>query len=459
MRKERSSSQQRTGAAAQLAHCACRPPAPPMPVFARRARDSAALAAALVALSIADAGAAAVVPGAPIIGGSGKWRYQWRPDLLQLPPGTEIQDAHGLEVDDHHNIYLTYANWHTHTSTKDGNGTDQNCLIRWDPDGKNGQFMTKGGPQLCSGKPHGLKLSNEGGKMFLYHSNVAESTHSRSGKLSKTTLEGEVVWQINGTFGQENQSNYRPCWWGVPPTGNYVYLADGYGSSNVYPFTRDGKWTGKTFGGRGKEHGKFETCHGITFDPRVGQLAVSDRENHRIEFFNFDESTGDKFEYSSTVTMAGIERPCNFRIIRDPTHPDLQGMVVVAALEGPVAVLDKHNALLSVIKVSQLIGAPRVPPSVRAGVVSVSLQSAVAAQLICWLGKQASKQGASIHTTRSSCPTAILWSAHGILAPSAIGRDWLRREHHNNQLGLDCRRCHMTLHGIMSEFQSPTSGF
>jgi hypothetical protein len=277
----------------------------------------AAMRAALAAL----AAVSAVASEGPIIGGSGKWRYQWRPDLLQLPPGTEIQDAHGLEVDDNHNIYLTYANWNSTTSSKPANGTDQNCLIRWDPDGKNGQFMTKGGNQLCSGKPHGLKLANEGGKMFLYHSNVAETAHSRSGKLSKTTLEGEVVWQINGTFGQENETNYRPCWWGVPPSGEYIYLADGYGSSNVYPFTRDGKWTGKTFGGRGKEHGKFETCHGITFDPRVGQLAVSDRENHRIEFFDFDMEKGDKFAYSSTVTMAGIERPCNFRIIKDPSEP------------------------------------------------------------------------------------------------------------------------------------------
>jgi hypothetical protein len=35
--------------------------------------------------------------------------------------------------------------------------------------------------------------------------------------------------------------SYRPTWFGIPPSGPYVWLVDGYGSSNVYPFTRDGK--------------------------------------------------------------------------------------------------------------------------------------------------------------------------------------------------------------------------
>ena len=225
-------------------------------------------------LALAPAAATAAAAAAPIIGGSGEFRYQYMPGLLQLPEGAEIQDAHGLEVDEQHNIYLTYANWNNGVQS---NGTDEHCLIRWSPDGTGGTFMNKGGPALCSGKPHGLKLANEGGKMFLYHSNVAETSRTRSGKLSKTTLEGELVWQLNGTFGQENTTNYRPCWWGVPPTGPYIYLADGYGSSNVYVFTRDGKWTGRTFGGRGKQHGQFETCvstHAVTLEPSSAGISL-----------------------------------------------------------------------------------------------------------------------------------------------------------------------------------------
>jgi len=36
----------------------------------------------------------------------------------------------------------------------------------------------------------------------------------------------------------------------------------------------------------------------------VDKLAVSDRENHRIEFFDFDAHAGDKFDYTSTINMS-----------------------------------------------------------------------------------------------------------------------------------------------------------
>ena len=48
--------------------------------------------------------------------------------------------------------------------------------------------------------------------------------------------------------------------------------------------------------------------------------------------------------------------PCNFRILVNATDPALEGMVVVAALDGPVAVLDKSNELVSVIDVNGLLG-------------------------------------------------------------------------------------------------------
>ena len=92
--------------------------------------------------------------------------------------------------------------------------------------------------------------------------------------------------------------------------------------------------------------------------------------------------------------FAGLQRPCNFRIIKDPTDaamavsektdfwgtfmhkcdlftktgsgqtwgnltnrlPFSQGMVVVAGLNGPVAIMSKENAVVSLIEVGQLIG-------------------------------------------------------------------------------------------------------
>jgi hypothetical protein len=103
--------------------------------------------------------------------------------------------------------------------------------------------------------------------------------------------------------------------------GPYVYLSDGYGSYNVYEFTREGNFTNRTFGGRGSAHGKFNNPHAITYDPRTQRLAVTDRLNARIEIFDFDPTTGEKFSYQSTVTMAGIKKPCNFRILENADDP------------------------------------------------------------------------------------------------------------------------------------------
>ena len=230
-------------------------------------------------LSLAMATLAAPVPAAPIIGGSGDFRYQFMPELLQPPAGAKIVDCHGLSVDAEKNIILTY---HTDASDPD------HCLIRWNPDGTNGVFPSKQNSTLCNGTAHGLKIATEGalrdgttrateagGTQYLYHANNNQ-------KLTKTTLDGAIVWQRNGYFGQDPSLAYRPTWFAVPPDTNYIYLCDGYGSNNVYVFDRrDGQFMNRTFGGKGDrtQHGKFSTNHGCTYDPRNGKIAVSDRAN------------------------------------------------------------------------------------------------------------------------------------------------------------------------------------
>jgi hypothetical protein len=331
------------------------------------------------------------VPG-PIIGGYGEYRYQLMPELLQMPAGAEVQHSHGIEVDPSGNIYLTYVNWNNGIQT---NGTDQHCLVRWNPDGTNGTFLNLGGTDLCNGTPHGLKIAKEEGGVYLYHANCGtKPPRYGSGKLTKTTLDGKIIWQHDGPFGQDAKAaaDYRPTWWvaapsphstvvitppfslpanrpcvrclrwAIPPSGDYVYLADGYGSSNVYVFTRDGIFQNRSFGGKGKESGKFNNCHGMIYDPRTKQLVVSDRENHRFQIFDFD-GTGTKFEYVSTITptwgVNGTQRPCNFRVLENSTNTSINGMVVIADLgaddqskpgvaKGQVAVLDQQNKLVSV---------------------------------------------------------------------------------------------------------------
>ena len=90
---------------------------------------------------------------APIIGGSGKFKYQYMPDLVKAPAGAAFVNCHGLSVDADENIILTYSN----------DGKDPHCLAKWKPDGTGGEFLAGAGnsPGLCSGTPHGLKITTE----------------------------------------------------------------------------------------------------------------------------------------------------------------------------------------------------------------------------------------------------------------------------------------------------------
>eukprot|EP00658_Telonema_sp_P-2_P036052 TRINITY_DN26136_c0_g1_i4.p1 TRINITY_DN26136_c0_g1~~TRINITY_DN26136_c0_g1_i4.p1 ORF type:complete len:259 (-),score=40.42 TRINITY_DN26136_c0_g1_i4:190-966(-) len=232
-----------------------------------------------------------------IIGGSGKFRYQYMPDLLQPPVGAVMQNCHGWSVDEHENILLTYQN--------DGQ-TDPHCIIRWNPDGTNGTFV-EDSTQLCAGTPHGLRITTEaGGKQFLYHANNAQ-------KLAKTTLDGEIIWIREGNFGQndtclpdscpqqscsctDGKLPYIPTWFATPPNSDYSYLCDGYGSDHVYAFeSSTGKYMNRSWGGRSpaglhpgplaqsQPHGLFMENHGCTYDPRPttrpNTIVVSDRRN------------------------------------------------------------------------------------------------------------------------------------------------------------------------------------
>lgn len=286
-------------------------------------------------------GAATALAADPIIGGYGDFRYQYMPELLRPPPGAGMQNCHGLVLDKNHYIYLTYENDHK---------TDENCLIKWKPDGTDGVFLTGGGRKLCDGTPHGLKIATEKGEQYLYHANNDQ-------KLTKTLLDGTIVWQVNGNFGQDPALPYKPTWFAIVPDSEYIYLCDGYGSNNVYPFSIDGKFMNITFGGMGNrsQHGKFSTNHGCTWDPRRQQIVVSDRANNRLEYFDVDPKTFDKFEYTSTVDLSTSPLgkstlPCNIRF-----YPEQDGRRIVPDLAGPVAVLDKANEVISVVKVSELL--------------------------------------------------------------------------------------------------------
>ena len=110
----------------------------------------------------------------------------------------------------------------------------------------------------------------EGGGEFLYHANNEQ-------KLTKTTLDGTIVWQVDGNFGQNASDAYRPTWFAAPPGGSELaYLCDGYGSNKVYVFNRtDGRYTGRSYGGAGGRDSRRDECacvhaDGLATGPALG---------------------------------------------------------------------------------------------------------------------------------------------------------------------------------------------
>ena len=144
-----------------------------------------------------------------LVSGQGQLTFEYVPELVALPAGLEIKNAHGLAVDADGNIYMTYDT--------DSVTAESRALVKWRPDGSSPQSVGDTN-ELTLGTPHGLRYSQENGEQFLYHAN-------NSG-LSKTYLDGEIVW-----------SNMQPLVWkGMPyaptdclvvPGSDKLIVADG----------------------------------------------------------------------------------------------------------------------------------------------------------------------------------------------------------------------------------------
>ena len=66
------------------------------------------------------------------------------------------------------------------------------------------------------------------------------------------------------------------------------------------------------------------------------------------QVFTYSKSDPGVFEYTSEFLVHELQRPCTLRVKGDHA--------VVAALEGPVGILDHKNQLVSLINVSDLLG-------------------------------------------------------------------------------------------------------
>ncbi len=263
-------------------------------------------------------GAAAWMTGVPFLRaqsrvptvGEGPYQFECLHDWGQVPADIKLGNTHGVALDAQGLIYI----YHTV-----GEGSAKaDAMLVFDADGK---FVRSWGAEFA-GTAHGLHLRREGGEEFFYLSN------NKAGTVVKTTLDGRVLWSLGwpkeaGVY--QKSAAYKPTNVAISPDGR-IYVADGYGGSYIHIYSPEGRYQ-KTFGGSGKEPGKFLCPHGLYVDTREPSpvLLVADRGNRRIQKLDLE---GNPFGMVET----GVRLPCHFK--------ERGGLMVVPDLMSRVTLLD-----------------------------------------------------------------------------------------------------------------------
>src|SRR5437867_9582684 len=199
----------------------------------------------------------------PVRIGSGHWTYEAVTTWGKLPGDMKYGLGCGVVVDSKDRVYVTSRSTNPCVAVFDRDG---GLLETWSDD-----FAGKIGFSTAQVKDtaHCLYLSREGNAEFIYWTeNVAggkEGTPKIGARVYKTDLKGQILYQI-GNVAREGSTSQKFDWTNptdvaVAPNGD-IYVVDGYGSQRVSRFDRNFKHI-KTMGGRGKEHGQFNTCHGV----------------------------------------------------------------------------------------------------------------------------------------------------------------------------------------------------
>ncbi len=261
----------------------------------------------------------------PVRIGSGKHTYELDDHWGQLPTGMKYGLGCGVIVDSRDRVYVTSRSANPCVAIFDRHGK---LLETWSNEFADRVSLS---PAQVVDTAHCLYWSKEGRDEFIYWTeNISTNKEGPKfgARVYKTDVRGKILYEI-GNVAKEGSTAQKFDWTNptdvaIAPNGD-IYVVDGYGSQRVSRFDKNFKPI-RTIGGRGKEHGQFNTCHGIwikTLQGREPEVYIADRHNDRLEVFDLE------LTYKRTLT-GQVRNPCCFYQHKDQLFiPDLASRVTI----------------------------------------------------------------------------------------------------------------------------------
>jgi peptidylamidoglycolate lyase len=269
--------------------------------------------------------------GKPVTMGKGAATYTLDETFGKLPDGKTYGFGCAVVVDSKDNVYVTSRSANAPVAIFDKDGKLKEI---WEKQLTESTGYT---PEQIKATAHGLYWSKEGDNEYLYWTeNVAGKGADRLGaRVYKTDLQGKLLYTL-GNVHEENEKSQKfdltnPTDVSVAPNGD-IYIVDGYGSQKLHHFDKNFKLI-KTIGSKGKEHGQFNTNHGVWVNTlkKEPELYIADRANDRIEVFSLD------LDYKRTIP--GVRKPCCFY--------QAHGQLFIPELDKRVTILDEADQVVA----------------------------------------------------------------------------------------------------------------
>jgi hypothetical protein len=247
--------------------------------------------------------------------GSEKFQYKWIENWVTIPdtPSGKLNGrTHGVVVTEE-NLIVIFNQANPAILILDADG---NLIKSW-------------GERFVGA--HGLTLIKTDSEEYLW------LTDKFSGEVLKTTLEGVEVLNVEKpALDIYKENKYSPTWvaeFEEEKNGNGdIWIADGYGSSLVHRYDKNGNYIQTITGEKGA--GRFNCPHSLFFDYRKNEpeLYIADRGNKRFQVYDLEG----KFKRVFGDDFLGC--PCG-GIVKDD-------LLYVPELCARIAILDKEDNLI-----------------------------------------------------------------------------------------------------------------